>query len=1085
MHGAQDRGRPLEDRLRNIILGNVENVVPSSHADNTQASHLRDAQPLTATDGSSEFGTGAIPPPPPTPPQQPVPGTKGAKKRLNQAQRREMSAQLTIPIEPRAAEPGNSFHSPQGFQQQRHGPGYHQKSARAPSAGFRGGFQGHMSATPSVHGHAMPHQQHQHQRGFGYPSQSSPTQSHHPDWRRSQPLQGEPPSRGINVLSGEAFASRPPRNTQGGLYNPGGYRHLLEQLCSVVVRSAEIGHDEIAEKENFRVHIEEICRRVVAHQEIEINGFQSFPSQSVQLKCFGSLSSGFATKAADMDLGLLSPSSAIPPDASESPVPRLIEKALLDAGFGARLLTRTRVPILKLCEKPTRKLYMDLLEERLKWEKGLDNDDQDGLDNDAGMDENEDQDTIDATVLTAQILSTDQQPKESGIPSDAPLAQTRGHRPALLKQTRGQSLASYYGLAKRTLRRMNGCDITHSNAADFTDADFMALDDLSSAFIDGLQDEGLRNRIRAFHSYSAGKQQPNFRSLHGVYMMAEGERLVMIWEAREVFERDSRLEHTHTKPIHRWRELHGQRMFGIDPLAFNKDLKIAADRLHQIPAIQLMQLQQDAYESPAEYYARITKIIAVLSETALLPTGPGKASPVVRCYLAGIRNDGIRDGVEEFTQSTGCQDLRVIARRHKGLHLAVEYEQAIEKDLYRPEDIPVIREYVALLRHKFIQAAPPHQPDYGLPIPATFAPLFDKIRQLPDPSQTVPVQRKDRYHDKLEFPKAGVGVQCDINFSAHLGFQNSLLLRCYSYTDSRVRPLVLFVKHWAKVRGINTPYRGTLSSYGYVLMVLHYLVNVAQPFVCPNLQELAPDPGPTGTEIEGITTCRGRNVRFWRDEQEIQRLAGEGVLNQNRESIGYLLRGFFEYYANSNMMSTIQKTGFDWGRDILSLRTRGGLLSKREKGWTGAKTVLQSHTDPPPTPTGTEMQGHLRSPNPAVLDSMTMPDAQADPPLSPDRIAAGIPTIQTSKAKEFKEVRNRYLFAIEDPFELEHNVARTVTHNGIVSIRDEFRRAWRIIRSTGKTAVQENLLEDVNVHSEIIDQNRFVDLLTDIHGLHP
>jgi hypothetical protein len=46
-------------------------------------------------------------------------------------------------------------------------------------------------------------------------------------------------------------------------------------------------------------------------------------------------------------------------------------------------------------------------------------------------------------------------------------------------------------------------------------------------------------------------------------------------------------------------------------------------------------------------------------------------------------------------------------------------------------------------------------------------------------------------------------------------------------------------------------------------------------------------------------------------------------------------------------------------------------------------------------------------------------------------------------------VRQRYLFAIEDPFELDHNVARPVTHNGIVTIRDEFRRAWRILLSIG------------------------------------
>ena len=76
-------------------------------------------------------------------------------------------------------------------------------------------------------------------------------------------------------------------------------------------------------------------------------------------------------------------------------------------------------------------------------------------------------------------------------------------------------------------------------------------------------------------------------------------------------------------------------------------------------------------------------------------------------------------------------------------------------------------------------------------------------------------------------------------------------------------------------------------------------------------------------------------------------------------------------------------------KDVLSLRSPYGLINKLDKGWTGATTTIV------------------------------------------DR----------------KEVRNRYLFAIEDPFETTHNVARTVTHHGLVAIRDEFRRAWRIILS--------------------------------------
>jgi terminal uridylyltransferase len=351
------------------------------------------------------------------------------------------------------------------------------------------------------------------------------------------------------------------------------------------------------------------------------------------------------------------------------------------------------------------------------------------------------------------------------------------------------------------------------------------------------------------------------------------------------------------------------------------------------------------------------------------------------------------------------------------------------------------------------------------------------------------------YNDALEFPKSGVGVQCDINFSAHLALQNTTLLRCYSHTDPRVRPLVLFIKHWAKRRGINTPYRGTLSSYGYVLMMIHYLVNVVQPFVCPNLQALGPqlpapldatgrlipqfnpDGTPAHPPFDETVACRGRFVGFWRDEAAIQHLSATHQLNGNRDSIGHLLRGFFEYYAQNGYMTTYPTVnGFDWGREVISIRTPHGIVTKQRKGWTGAKTVIEVRGRASPDP---------GAPLPSPMDAIRSPtDANPTP--------AGKASVSTGGGGEIKEIRNRYLFAIEDPFELDHNVARTVTHKGIVSIRDEFRRAWRIIRATtadgpalSKHGIPEELLEDADVQTEKTEENthEFAELLAEIHGL--
>lgn len=256
----------------------------------------------------------------------------------------------------------------------------------------------------------------------------------------------------------------------------------------------------------------------------------------------------------------------------------------------------------------------------------------------------------------------------------------------------------------------------------------------------------------------------------------------------------------------------------------------------------------------------------------------------------------------------------------------------------------------------------------------------------------------------LDFPKTGVGIQCDINFANPLGIHNTHMLRCYSLTDPRVRPMVLFVKSWAKRRKINSSYSGTLSSYGWVLMVLHYLVNVASPPVCPNLQhylQQATDINSLADRFKDAKRISGYDVRFWRNEEEIIRAAQEGRLTQNRQPLASLLCGFFRYFASQGGHYGRQ-TNFYWTSEVLSLRTPGGILSKQDKGWVSATTIVTAE----------------------------------------------------------KKVTNRYLFAIEDPFEIDHNVARTVTHRGIVTIRDEFRRAGRILGAVGRGTEPEGGLFD-------------------------
>ncbi|EGG04410.1 uncharacterized protein MELLADRAFT_88776 [Melampsora larici-populina 98AG31] len=84
-------------------------------------------------------------------------------------------------------------------------------------------------------------------------------------------------------------------------------------------------------------------------------------------------------------------------------------------------------------------------------------------------------------------------------------------------------------------------------------------------------------------------------------------------------------------------------------------------------------------------------------------------------------------------------------------------------------------------------------------------------------------------------PSAGqpFGLSCDIGFESQLALENTRLLLTYSIVDPWMRTIVLFLKVWTKRRRINNPYLGTLSSYGYVLLVIYYLVNGRKEAVLP------------------------------------------------------------------------------------------------------------------------------------------------------------------------------------------------------------------------------------------------------------
>ncbi|KAI4354938.1 hypothetical protein L6164_003760 [Bauhinia variegata] len=159
---------------------------------------------------------------------------------------------------------------------------------------------------------------------------------------------------------------------------------------------------------------------------------------------------------------------------------------------------------------------------------------------------------------------------------------------------------------------------------------------------------------------------------------------------------------------------------------------------------------------------------------------------------------------------------------------------------------------------------------------------------------------------KLKDPVTG--ISCDICINNVLAVVNTKLLRDYAQIDARLRQLAFIIKHWAKSRGVNQTYQGTLSSYAYVLMCIHFFQH-RRPAILPCLQEMETTYSVTVDDIE----C----AYF----DQVEKLRDFGCYN--KENIAQLVWGFFNYWAYCH----------DYANAVISVRT-GSIISKRDKDWT-------------------------------------------------------------------------------------------------------------------------------------------------------
>jgi DNA polymerase sigma len=212
-------------------------------------------------------------------------------------------------------------------------------------------------------------------------------------------------------------------------------------------------------------------------------------------------------------------------------------------------------------------------------------------------------------------------------------------------------------------------------------------------------------------------------------------------------------------------------------------------------------------------------------------------------------------------------------------------------------------------------------------------------------------------------------IECDLSMHNPLAVLNTALLRTYAEITPVTRVLASIVKRWAKARDINNPARHTLSSYGYIIMLLHYMTyhrrtgnglvtpvappegdprlrqqpGQPSPPLLPNLQWMDPmwPNFPRGTPYRDVASLprniirhpmeEGKTVNsyFYRPSTPNDKALLQMLFPDQDLSLAILLASFFRYYAFE----------FDYKRFVVSLHSTAsrGLVEREVKaeldGW--------------------------------------------------------------------------------------------------------------------------------------------------------
>ncbi|XP_031844900.1 speckle targeted PIP5K1A-regulated poly(A) polymerase isoform X2 [Nomia melanderi] len=138
----------------------------------------------------------------------------------------------------------------------------------------------------------------------------------------------------------------------------------------------------------------------------------------------------------------------------------------------------------------------------------------------------------------------------------------------------------------------------------------------------------------------------------------------------------------------------------------------------------------------------------------------------------------------------------------------------------------------------------------------------------------------------IKFCYVKKNISCDISFKNSLSIYKSNLIKYYISLDSRVKPLMMLIKYWA--RNFKISGSGKMSNYALVLLIIFYLQQPSVKIIPPLL------------ELQ--KTCRPQIINGWQVNFDKNTKLPPIT---NNSSIPELLYGFFSFYTTFKYKSQI------------------------------------------------------------------------------------------------------------------------------------------------------------------------------------